>query len=859
MLTWRIVFFALVLMFTAVATPLSGFFGNQNASAITDQQKQDCFNKFNAKDIIFGELSLTDQQLLNECRSSGDCKDAGEGAKIGSRRITCTNPALELAAKQAADAEVKPLQTLVCGPVPAGEAAQSVYIQCSDNVRKIYESCDNTGGGVTGSGQDTNENTSICVRNKLPNPKPTIQQVRTAVAKGRNDAQGIVDEAIKKQEQDKKKADCEAAGGTWENSKCTPKSDEEETSTCGVEKIGWIICPVVGFLASIVDAAYGIVSSLLSVQPLTTTSQNNPMYSAWSIMRNFANIAFVIVFLIIIFSQITSVGVSNYGIKKMLPRLIVAAVLVNISYWVCAIAVDISNISGSSINNLFKGIGLQLENPSFSGTDSGTSGWSDITGKILLFGGATVALLYIGLSALIPALLMAVLAIVTVFLVLTLRQALIILLIVVSPLAFVAYLLPNTESLFKRWRQLLQTLLLMFPIIGLIFGASALASQIVMASADKMDSDYKIAVQVMGAGIGIIPLAITPIFMKTAGGILGKFGAFVNNPKRGPYDRLRKKAGSFRDYRNDINRTRRVGRAKSFLEAGGPLKAGEKRSRGRRLGAWIAGAGTSTAINQEQRDANAKRALTEEKQSYVAGRASSEQAYAESIAGPTGDVEAVVASAQDAVRQEHIKNVQQQRAKLRSEGHSSDDLVKMVANGSLSQVEREAAAEEVGANGRAQSVQDLIDVVGQLGQQRASMDPNSAEAQAIKDLQQTAAGSIGASKGKPKSMSGTNLEQLRAGEFTGSMDSLVTKYLTDGKQSKEKMAAMDIDELMHMSRMVSGGHLAGLDPAKKQITIDAIDELLGNAAKGIDVADPTLRSKLEPRQVAELENIRTGL
>src|SRR5690606_3575128 len=111
----------------------------------------------------------------------------------------------------------------------------------------------------------------------------------------------------------------------------------------------------------------------------------------------------------------------------------------------------------------------------------------------------------------------AALAIITVFLVLTLRQALIILLIVIAPLAFVAYLLPNTEDWFTKWRKLLMTLLLMYPIIAVIFGASALASSIVMNSAS---GDYKAVIQIMGACIAILPLAITPVVMKTAGGVL---------------------------------------------------------------------------------------------------------------------------------------------------------------------------------------------------------------------------------------------------------------------------------------------------------------------------------------------------
>lgn len=356
----------------------------------------------------------------------------------------------------------------------------------------------------------------------------------------------------------------------------------ETTSNCRVEGIGWIICPIVREMSKIVDGAYALVSSMLTVQPLVSTGSGPSIniYNAWQVMRNFANVAFVIAFLIIIFSQLTSVGISNYGIKKMLPRLVIAAILVNVSFWICAAAVDVSNILGSSLNGLFQGIITSSEDCSAlpqagqanctsfvtgePGEEESTgTGWAGVAGIVLAATGMTIAIMYATLSALLPALLAAIIAIITVFLVLTLRQALIILLVVISPLAFVAYLLPNTESLYKKWLGLFRTLLLMFPIIALIFGASALASTVVMQSASA-DNPYRVAIQIMGALIAIIPLAITPVVMKTAGGLLNRFGGIVNNPNKGPADKLRKKAEGYRDFRQGVARGKRVKRAEDF-------------------------------------------------------------------------------------------------------------------------------------------------------------------------------------------------------------------------------------------------------------------------------------------------------
>jgi hypothetical protein len=473
----------------------------------------------------------------------------------------------------------------------------------------------------------------------------------------------------------------------------TTPADADSTSTCRIEGIGWILCPVVKVMAELVDGAYAFVSSLLAVQPLvsTGTGASVNVYNAWAIMRNFANVAFVIAFLIIIASQLTSLGLNNYSIKKMLPRLIVAAILVNASFWICAVAVDVSNILGSSMNGLFQSMASDSQNPACNSisptpgqqnclsftTGQGTSeatgtGWAGIAGLVLAGTGLTVLVLYATFAALLPVLLAAIIAIVTVFLVLTMRQALIILLVIISPLAFVAYLLPNTESLFKKWLALFKTLLLMYPIIALMFGASALASMIVMQTADE-NNPYRVAIQIMGAAISIIPLALTPLVMKTAGGLLNRFGGIVNNPNKGPVDKLRKKADGYRDRRQDIANTRRLGGTNMFRATSQRLGRSEHaltRGAGKVIGAAnsvpvlskvsnsVASKLATNAVNTDARNENAKRALSEEKQDFIAGKASTDENYAQSIAGPTGNAVKLQASALEAVekrKHEEIK------------------------------------------------------------------------------------------------------------------------------------------------------------------------------------------------------------
>jgi|GEM_PF-1453970 len=361
----------------------------------------------------------------------------------------------------------------------------------------------------------------------------------------------------------------------------TPTGSTTSKPTCAITGVGWIICPIMNnFLAPAVDAAYGFVSAMLTVQPLMTTGgaaagstdTYASLYNAWSVMRNFANIMFVIAFIFIIFSQLTSIGISNYGIKKMLPRIIMGAILVNLSFWICAVAVDVSNILGTSMNGLFNGmvnsLASQSSNPSVFSTGAG---WVGITATVLAGVGVGIFVLYIGLAALLPVLIFVLMTIITTVVALSIRQALIVMLVAASPLIALGYIFPGTEieGMSKKGVKLFRELLEMFPVIAVIFGGSKLASVIIMNTAPT-DKDYAIAFQIIGAGVGVFPLILTPIFMKGASSLVGKV---MNNGGRGVSARLNKKADNFRDRRegqraiNALNGNKNFGMGKYQRQA----------------------------------------------------------------------------------------------------------------------------------------------------------------------------------------------------------------------------------------------------------------------------------------------------
>lgn len=336
-------------------------------------------------------------------------------------------------------------------------------------------------------------------------------------------------------------ADDAAADGTGE---------KVQTSSCDnkyVDGIAWLICPITNAIAKGMDWLYTSVITQFLLVPPVTTNRDSPLYRAWDMTRNIANVMFVIGFLIIIYSQTTSLGLSSYGIKRLLPRLVIAAILVNVSYWITALAVDASNIIGVGIHEALTSIRQNIavvgsaKTPDYS--------WEAIATFILSGGGvALVAGFAIhGILAqtvgaaiwmLLPILMGVLLSALVAILVMAARQALITILIILSPLAFVAYLLPNTEKYFQRWRELFMTMLLVFPIFSVVFSGSQLAGSAIIQSVSP-DSVGSITIIILGMAAQVMPLVITPFLIKISGSLLGRIAGMVNNPNRGLIDQSR--------------------------------------------------------------------------------------------------------------------------------------------------------------------------------------------------------------------------------------------------------------------------------------------------------------------------------
>ena len=226
---------------------------------------------------------------------------------------------------------------------------------------------------------------------------------------------------------------------------------------------------------------------------------------------------------------------SNYTIKQALPRLILAAIAINLSYWICAAFVDVSNLLGQSIFALLKQLHTDtiLKAPDIvpfmTVMLAGNAAAAATLGTIGV--GLTAAILIAGPTALVGPILLffsaflgVMLAIFIALLILAARQALIVILIFTAPIAFAFYVLPGTKPWFDRWRKLLTTMLVFYPLFALLYGGSLIAAGVLigLSGNDSTNELLKVVLLLMGIIAQFAPLFLTPWLLKNSSGMLGK-------------------------------------------------------------------------------------------------------------------------------------------------------------------------------------------------------------------------------------------------------------------------------------------------------------------------------------------------
>ena len=301
--------------------------------------------------------------------------------------------------------------------------------------------------------------------------------------------------------------------------------------------LGWIACPVLEAAGGLAETLYGFIeTNFLQLDGSLITTDG--LRSGWTQFRDFANILFAIAFVIVILAQVTGIGISNYNVKKILPRLIMVVVLVNVSFLLCQLAVDLSNIIGYSVRNLFDGFAQTAANAVevdgvrgvpfnfmdvFSGVIGAASSTAAIAGIVAVF--AIKIPWELWLFPIILAVIGCLISIFFFLLLLGVRQAGVIVLVALAPVAIVCYALPNTKPIFDKWRKIFVGLLLVYPICGLLMGGGQFASTLLLLVGHEGDVGAFFTIVAML--LSVVPFFLIPSILRNSMSAVGNLGAKV--------------------------------------------------------------------------------------------------------------------------------------------------------------------------------------------------------------------------------------------------------------------------------------------------------------------------------------------
>ena len=339
--------------------------------------------------------------------------------------------------------------------------------------------------------------------------------------------------------------------------------------------LAWILCPVISGISNAVDSIYStFIEPLLKTTPVdihNTDVNGDHTFAIWSNFRVYGDIFLVVALLVVVFGESIGGGlIDAYAAKKILPRLLIATVAINLSIYIIAIAVDLTNVLGNGVAGLIEepfksvagGFHLQLGNGGAgigiaALVGSGGAIWS--VGSAGAAGAAGAAAGAAGAAAAIGVMLefFLVFVLIPMFFIfiaimatLLIRKALILLLILSAPIAFALYCLPNTEKYFRKWFELLGQTLMIYPIIAVIFALSNVMA-VTMSKAPGFTGALSDLMAIIAL---IIPLVLIPFSFKIAGGLLGRVGELAHGYGKRGVEGIK---GDAKDPDSWRNRTRR--------------------------------------------------------------------------------------------------------------------------------------------------------------------------------------------------------------------------------------------------------------------------------------------------------------
>jgi hypothetical protein len=319
----------------------------------------------------------------------------------------------------------------------------------------------------------------------------------------------------------------------------------ESASTLSLE---WFLCPVIKGIDSTLAGIQSVVESILTIN--VSQIENGQLHDSWGAIRNIASVLLVIFALIMVISTALDIGPFDaYTIRKVLPRLVIAVIAMQLSWSIMILLIKITNDFGNGISSLmlapFGGASATDLGAVIAQQTGGPAGAGFFTAAVIGAGVVTGVLL--GIMGVLSLALTTLVGVLIGFAVLILRNIVIIMCLILAPIAIVCFIIPGTEKVGKLWWESFSKGLMMFPLILILFTSGRIFAHITSSTTATNGSGPGVITGTLSFVIVVaayvIPYFLIPSTFKLAGGALASLGGMVNNKGRGFFDRNKKYRG----------------------------------------------------------------------------------------------------------------------------------------------------------------------------------------------------------------------------------------------------------------------------------------------------------------------------
>lgn len=310
------------------------------------------------------------------------------------------------------------------------------------------------------------------------------------------------------------------------NSSNDNNTSSADTCDGGIPVLGWLICSVADLASSFASKVDDALISLLVINSYEY-SQDSGIKTAWSAFRILSTVILVGIALFAIIAQIFNLEfMSAYTVKKIVPRLVIAVILIQLSWFLMTTTFEIVNLIGESVGDLiaapFGGskkletLATIINNYYTNASGAVQFGAFSLTGLAAVVGfqaiGGGFGLLFMAITVLIAA--------VVAFATLVLRKVVLVALLIVAPVALILWILPNTQGWWKKYWELLTKLLLMFPLIMAVLMVGKVFAKITAQTAQSGSSEMLTFFIIFIAYFG--PFFLIPSMVKASGTVFAK-------------------------------------------------------------------------------------------------------------------------------------------------------------------------------------------------------------------------------------------------------------------------------------------------------------------------------------------------